>query len=559
MKFSELGSVVFCLYFVCFFPSTQARWHYHKQKHTDHHHHHQLSGISESPSLPPEPATVNASEEAPSRPPEYDIPSPSKTAVPPSEHPSLPPEPAIPAEIPPLPPPDYATPSSKPPSFHPEPAVPSLPHPSLPPKPATTAVKPPSPSPEPANPPENIAYNSSTGVFDVRKFGAIGDGETDDTNAFKMAWDSACQVDSAVLHVPYGFSFMIQSTIFTGPCQDGLVFQVDGTVMPPDGPDNWPKNTSRRQWLIFYRVDNMSLQGGGLINGRGEKWWDLPCKPHKGTRGTTFPGPCDSPIAIRFFMSSNLTVQGLRIEDSPQFHFRFDNCRNVHIESLHITAPALSPNTDGIHIENTNDVRIYNSIVSNGDDCVSIGSGCYNVDIRNITCGPGHGISIGSLGNHNSRACVSNITVRDSVIKMSDNGVRIKTWQGGSGAVSGITFSNIHMDNVRNPIIIDQFYCLTKGCTNQTSAVLVSDIVYSSLKGTYDIRSPPMHFACSDSVPCTNLTLSDIELLPAKGDIVLDPVCWNAYGNLQTLTVPPVSCLMEGSPRSLLDSDTNYC
>ena len=70
--------------------------------------------------------------------------------------------------------------------------------------------------------------------------------------------------------------------------------------------------------------------------------------------------------AIRFFMSSNLTVQGIRVKDSPQFNFRFDNCKNVHIESIHITAPPLSPNTDGIHIENANDVKIYNSVISNG-------------------------------------------------------------------------------------------------------------------------------------------------------------------------------------------------
>lgn len=167
--------------------------------------------------------------------------------------------------------------------------------------------------------------------------------------------------------------------------------------------------------------------------------------------------------------------------------------------------------------------------------------------------------SIGSLGNHNTHACVSNVTVRDSVIKVSDNGVRIKTWQGGSGAVSGVTFSNIHMDNVRNPIIVDQFYCLTKACANQTSAVFVSDILYTNIKGTYDVRNPPMRFACSDSVPCTNLTLSDVELLPAQGDIVLDAFCWNAYGDLQTLTIPPVSCLLEGTPQSILNNDIDSC
>ncbi|XP_021676184.2 polygalacturonase At1g48100 [Hevea brasiliensis] len=498
MGCSRVSLLVFCISFLCFFLyTTQARWHYHtKHKHT---HSHKVSAISQPPSSPPEYA---------------------------SEPPSTPPE---------------SSNLSEPPTPAPESVNLSL-----------------TPSPEPASPPDDGSDNNS-GVFDVRKFGAVGDGITDDTDAFKMAWETACQVNSAVILVPYGFKFTIQSTIFTGPCQGGLHFQVDGTLAPPDGPDSWPQKNSKRQWLVFYRINEMSLVGGGAIDGRGEKWWDLPCKPHKGINGTTLPGSCDSPIAIRFFMSSNLTVQGLRIKNSPQFNFRFDNCKNVHIISIHITAPALSPNTDGIHIENTNNVEIYDSVISNGDDCISIGSGCYDVDIRNVTCGPSHGISIGSLGNHNSRACVSNITVRDSVIKVSDNGVRIKTWQGGSGAVSGITFSNIHMDNVRNPIIIDQFYCLTKDCTNQTSAVFVSDILYENIKGTYNIRSPPMHFACSDSVPCTNLTLSDVELLPAQGDLVLDPFCWNAYGELQTLTIPPVSCLIEGAPRSMLHNEMDYC
>ncbi|KAK7269458.1 hypothetical protein RIF29_22184 [Crotalaria pallida] len=414
---------------------------------------------------------------------------------------------------------------------------------------------PPSPAPEAVSPSVN-----APSVFNVKSFGAAGDGVSDDTQAFKMAWDTACQAEeSGTLLVPDGHIFMVQSTIFTGPCKSGLTFQVDGTIVPPDGPDTWPRNSSKRQWLVFYRINGMSMQGAGLIDGRGEKWWNLPCKPHKGTNGTTLPGPCDSPVAIRFFMSSNVTVQGLKIKNSPQFHFRFDSCQNVLIDKLIIKSPALSPNTDGIHIENANNVNIYNSVISNGDDCVSIGAGCYNVNIQNITCGPSHGISIGSLGNHNSRACVSNITVTDSVIKHSDNGVRIKTWQGGAGSVSKVTFNNIHMDTVRNPIIIDQYYCLSKNCINQSTAVSVSHVSYSNIKGTYDVRSPPMRFACSDSVPCTNLTLSEVELLPSEGYILATPICWNAYGTMYTLTIPPVYCFLDGNPLKLPQDDVVRC
>lgn len=167
--------------------------------------------------------------------------------------------------------------------------------------------------------------------------------------------------------------------------------------------------------------------------------------------------------------------------------------------------------------------------------------------------------SIGSLGSHNSRACVSNITVSNSVIKHSDNGVRIKTWQGGEGAVTKVTFNNIHMDTVRNPIIIDQYYCLFKNCINQSTAVSVSHVSYSNIRGTYDVRSPPMSFACSDSVPCTNLTLSEVILLPAQGYILATPFCWNAYGTMQTLTIPPVLCFLDGNPLTLPQDDVVWC
>lgn len=64
-----------------------------------------------------------------------------------------------------------------------------------------------------------------------------------------------------------------------------------------------------------------------------------------------------------------------------------------------------------------------------GDDCVSIQTGCTNVYIHDVNCGPGHGISIGGLGKESTKACVSNITVRDIVMRNTMNGVRIKTWQ----------------------------------------------------------------------------------------------------------------------------------
>ncbi|KAB5556072.1 hypothetical protein DKX38_006981 [Salix brachista] len=115
------------------------------------------------------------------------------------------------------------------------------------------------------------------------------------------------------------------------------------------------------------------------------------------------------------------------------------------------------------------------------------------------------------------------------------------------------------METVRNQKIIDQYYCLTRNCTNQTSAVYISDILHTNIKGTYDVRSPPLHLACSDSVPCTDLKLSEIELLPAQGQLMANPFCWNAYGAMQNLTIPPVSCLLDGIPQFSPQNNIDQC
>jgi polygalacturonase len=75
---------------------------------------------------------------------------------------------------------------------------------------------------------------------------------------------------------------------------------------------------------------------------------------------------------IRFFVSNNVSVQGLRIENSPQFHLKFDNCDQVRVDGLFISSPAFSPNTDGIHVENTKSVQKYNSRINNGAYAVSV-------------------------------------------------------------------------------------------------------------------------------------------------------------------------------------------
>ncbi|KAM7509013.1 hypothetical protein LguiA_019466 [Lonicera macranthoides] len=217
-------------------------------------------------------------------------------------------------------------------------------------------------------------------------------------------------------------------------------------------------------------------------------------------------------------VTQHLRVENLRIKDAQQMHLRFEKCTNVKASNLSVIAPETSPNTDGIHVTRTKNVKIMTSVIGTGDDCVSIVNGSRNVEIKDITCGPGHGISIGSLGKHKADHHVADIIVEGAKLLGTTNGVRIKSWQGGSGYAKNIKFQNITMQNVFNPLIIDQIYCDSKfPCPEQRSAVQIENVVYKNIKGT-SASKIAIKFCCSKAFPCQGILLQDINLSRHDGD-----------------------------------------
>ncbi|ERN03259.1 hypothetical protein AMTRI_Chr02g220090 [Amborella trichopoda] len=399
----------------------------------------------------------------------------------------------------------------------------------------------------------------SENAFDVLNFGAVGDGVTDDTKAFEAAWAAACKVEASTLVVPAEFHFLVGPISFAGPyCQPNIVFQLEGTIVAPTKREVWGRY-GMLQWIQFSKLRGITVSGQGVIDGRGAAWWGGSSYQQITGQFSKVAMPSIKPTALRFYGSFNVMVTGITIQNSPQCHLKFDACTGVIVSNINVLSPGDSLNTDGIHLQNSKDVLVQHSNFACGDDCVSIQTGCSNVYLHDINCGPGHGISIGGLGRDNTKACVSNVTVRNVVIRNTMHGVRIKTWQGGSGSVQGVLFSNVQVFEVQFPIVIDQFYCDRRTCKNQTAAVALEGITYENIRGTYTIK--PMHFACSDSVPCMGVVLNNIQLHPIQEAFhMYDADCWHAYGVSLATCIPPISCLQAEKPsKGHIQSNIESC
>ncbi|KAK9138987.1 hypothetical protein Sjap_009581 [Stephania japonica] len=365
------------------------------------------------------------------------------------------------------------------------------------------------------------------------------------------AWAVACaaSASSAVIYVPPG-TYVVKNIVFSsqGHCSssDGkddkgtnsgtsVTFRIDGKLVPPS---DYKVIAQSDKWISFEGVKGVTIAGGTLDAG-GAAVWDCKLKASSSTDNNIC---IQGATSLTFTNSKDVVINGLRSINSQMFHIVINGCERVNVRGVMISAPGNSPNTDGIHVQMSTGVTIMSSGIKTGDDCISIGPGTKNLWMESIACGPGHGISIGSLAKELNEAGVENVTLRTAAFTGTQNGLRIKAWgRPSKGYVKGVLFQQATMNDVENPILIDQNYCPhDENCPNQVSGVKISDVRYQDIHGT-SATQVAVKFDCSDKNPCTAIRLENVKLTYDQG-LPAQSSCVNANGSAFGV-VDPASCL----------------
>nr|KJB47162.1 hypothetical protein B456_008G013400 [Gossypium raimondii] len=250
-----------------------------------------------------------------------------------------------------------------------------------------------------------LPYNNqrTSHFFNVKTFGAQADGLTDDTKvlfpslsfsiqtpayhlqylvcyfifpfiilfnllhssfqAFLSAWNKACQATGEVdIMIPKG-TYLVGPLKFAGPCEN-----VSKIVVHMKATTNLFKYGDGAGWVEFRWIEGLTLTGGGTFDGQGAKAWpynscstDFNCKL--------------LPTNVKFLAMNRTIVRGITSVNSKFFHMALVECKNFKGSKIKISAPADSPNTDGIHIQRSSGVYFSRSLIGTGDDCISIGQG----------------------------------------------------------------------------------------------------------------------------------------------------------------------------------------
>ncbi|BAF08108.1 exopolygalacturonase [Oryza sativa Japonica Group] len=358
------------------------------------------------------------------------------------------------------------------------------------------------------------------GPLDIAQLGAKGDGTSDSTAFVLQAWKNACNATGTQkIVIPPG-NYLTGALNLKGPCTSSIILRLDGNLL-----GTGDLNAYKTNWIEVEHVDNFAINGHGIIDGQGPLvWTHNQCNKNYNCKIL--------PNSLVIDYSTNVTVRGITLKNSKFFHLNIYESKNVVIDKVTITSPGDSPNTDGIHVGDSTNITISSTTIAAGDDCISIGPGTKMVRVNGVRCGPGHGISVGSLGRYKDEKDVEDIIVTNCTIKGTTNGLRIKSYEDSKSQLRATKFlyDGITMDNVSYPIIIDQKYCPNNICSaSGTSKVAVTDIVFKNIVGT-SATPEAVTLNCANNLPCQGIQLHNVDLKYAgQGNTTLS-VCKNVAG-----------------------------
>ena len=300
-------------------------------------------------------------------------------------------------------------------------------------------------------------------VCDPHAYGAKGDGLTKDTAALQSAIDACAQRGGGTVRLNAG-------TYLTAPIELKSNIRLElakgATLLGSSDHRDYPERTEfhlpdLEPLVNAIHATNVTITGEGTIDGAGQSWWDeaRAIKDH-GVLGSGHPRP----KLILFDHCKHVTIEGIKVQNSPMWQIVPYYSDDVTIRNVRILAPAHSPNTDAIDPFSSSHVLIDHVLADVGDDDVAIKSGPINspgpdAPSRDITITDcmflhGHGLSIGS----EIAGGAQNIRAERIHFEGTDNGIRIKANRDRGNDVSHIVLRDIEMKDVKNALIISEYY-----------------------------------------------------------------------------------------------------
>ncbi len=306
-------------------------------------------------------------------------------------------------------------------------------------------------------------------TFDVKAFGALGDGLTLDTAAIQRTIEACHAAGGGTVVFPAGNFLSATITLRSNITLDlspGAVLL--GSTRLADYPV--------RKHLIFADgVENIALTGHGAIDGQGDAFFDQNMRP--------LPERLAQLIEIE--NSRGIRVEGITVRKSGNWTFRVRHCDDVKIRGLSILNNLHAINTDGLQIDTSRNVFISDCRIETGDDCIVLkgGAGSAEAPIENVTVTncvlrtSESALKFGTGTARDFRHCLfTNIVIRDSTI-----GIALMMKDGGT--IEDVRFSNIAIttapksaQNLEWPILVD-----VERRTNASRLGHIRDVVFSGV------------------------------------------------------------------------------